>query len=134
MLDYSRYTASEKERLDTYATGGLLNCWIVSMESTASHDRGAGERNVRDRHTILIEGFRSVTSAPDSEAAHQEMVEAIRSTLHANRKLPGAGGGIAGWLSGPVQVQQFNTVLFFRSVLAWHARLTVVAEEVVQGG
>ena len=130
VLDYSRYTASEKERINTYVSGGLLNCWIVTRESTAAHDRGAGEGNVRDRHTISIEGFRAVTSAADSEKAHQDLVEAVRSVLHNNRKLPNG----AGWLSTPVQVQQFNAVMFFHSVLSWHAKLTVVAEEVMQGG
>ena len=130
VLDYSRYTASEKQRLDTYVSGGLLNCWIVTRESTAAHDRGAGSLNVRDRHTIVIEGFRAVSSAADSEKSHQDMVEAVRSQLHANRKLPGG----AGWLSTPVQVPQFNAVMFFHSVLSWHAKLTVIAEDIMQGG
>lgn len=130
VLDYSRYAASERERLDTYVSGGVLHCWIVTRESTAAHDVGAGEKNVRDRHTITLEGYRAVSSAADSEKLHQEMAEAVRSKLHANRKLPGA----AGWLSTPVQVQQFNSVMFFHTVLSWHAKLTVTAEEVMQGG
>ncbi len=130
VLDYSRYAPSEKERLDTYVSSGVLNCWIVTRESTAAHDRGAGPLNVRDRHTISIEGFRAVTSASNSERLHQDLVEAVRSILHNNRKLPSS----AGWLSAPVQVQQFNTVMFFHAVLAWHAKLTVIAEETMQGG
>ncbi|MBI2815457.1 MAG: hypothetical protein HYX72_00810 [Acidobacteria bacterium] len=130
VLDYSRYAASERERLDTYVSGGVLHCWIVTRESTAAHDLGAGDKNVRDRHTITIEGYRAVASAADSERLHQEMAEAVRSALHNNRKLPSD----AGWLSTPVQVQQFNSVMFFRTVLCWHAKLTVTAEEVMQGG
>jgi hypothetical protein len=130
VLDYSRYVSSERDRIETYVSGGLLNCWIVTRESTAAHDRGAGALNVRDRHTITIEGFRAVASGANSEKLHQEMVEAVRAALHANRNLPNG----AGWLSTPVQVQQFNSVMFFHAVLAWHAKLTLIAEEVMQGG
>ena len=130
VLDYSRYSPSEKDRIDTYVSGGVLNCWIVTRESTESHDRGAGPLNIRDRHTIAIEGFRAVTAAANSEQLHQDMVESVRAALHNNRSLPNA----AGWLSTPVQVQSFRTVMFFHSVLAWHAKLTVIAEETMQGG
>ena len=134
VLDYSRYASSERERIETYVSGGVLNCWIVTRESTAAHDRGAGLINVRDRHTISIEGFRAVTSAANSEKLHQELVEAVRTMLHANRKLPIINGVSAGWLSTPVQVQQFNSVMFFHAVLSWHVKLTVIAEEEIQGG
>jgi hypothetical protein len=130
VLDYSRYTPGEKERIETYVSGGLLNCWIVTRESTAAHDRGAGDNNVRDRHTISIEGFRAVSSAADSEKLHQVLAESVRSALHANRRLPSG----AGWLSTPVQLQQFNTVMFFHAVLSWHVKLTVIAEDIMQGG
>src|ERR1019366_9105765 len=85
VLDYSRYTASEKERIDTYVSAGVLNAWIVTRESTAAHDRGAGPLNVRDQHKIVIEGFRAVASDAGSEQLHQDLVEAVRAKLHQNR-------------------------------------------------
>ena len=130
VLDYSRYTSSEKQRIDTYVSGGVLNCWIVTRESTAAHDRGSGPLNIRDRHIISIEGFRAVSSPADSAKLHQDLVEAVRLKLHNNRMLPDS----AGWISTPVQVQQFDAVMFFRSVLSWHAKLTLIAEETVAGG
>lgn len=130
VLAYSRYTASEKERLDTYVTGGVLNPWIVTRESTTAHDRGAGPLNVRDQHKIAIEGFLAVTSAPDSEQNFQNLIEAVRSALHSNRTLPNG----AGWLSTPVQVDAVNAVMFFGNILCWHAKLSVTGEEVRMGG
>src|SRR3990172_2637265 len=84
VLDYSRYTASEKEKIDTYAFNGLLNCWIVTRESTKAYDRGAGATNVRSQHKIVIVGFRAITAGATSEHDHQMLAETVRSTLHAN--------------------------------------------------
>jgi hypothetical protein len=130
VLDYSRYTSSEKERIDTYVSNGVLNAWIVTRESSAAHDRGAGPLNVRDQHKVVIEGFRAVASGAESEKLHQDLVEAVRAELHQNRLLP-AG---AGWLSTPVQVEAINAVMFFGVVLCWHAKLSVIGEEVRMGG
>lgn len=124
VLEYSRYTPGEQERLETYVSGGLLNCWIVTREATATRDRGAGEKNIRDQHTIVIHGYRAVTSAVDSEKGHQNLVESVRDKLHDNRQLLGGG-----WLSTPVSVREFNAVMFFNAVLCWHTTLVVVAEE-----
>ena len=129
VLEYSRYTPGEQERLETYVSGGLLNCWIVTREATATRDRGAGGKNIRDQHTIVIHGYRAVTSAVDSEKGHQNLVESVRDKLHDNRQLLGGG-----WLSTPVSVREFNAVMFFNAVLCWHATLVVVAEEKLQGG
>lgn len=129
VLEYSRYTPGEKERLDTYASDGVLNCWIVTREATATRDRGAGTKNIRDQHTVVIHGYRAVTSATGSEKLHQDLVESVRDKLHDNRKLLGGG-----WLSTPVSVRQFNAVMFFNAVLCWHAELVVVAEEKLAGG
>ncbi len=129
VLDYSRYTSGEKERLDTYVSGGVLNAWIVTREATAARDVGAGPKNIREQHSIVIHGYRAVTSAADSEKLHQDLVEAVRAKLHDNRKLLGGG-----WLSAPVSVRAFNTVMFFNAVLCWHAELVVTAEEKLQGG
>src|SRR4051812_991243 len=113
VLAYSRYAASEKERIDSYVSGGVLNWWIGRRESTSAHDRGAGPQNVRNRHVIVIDGYRAVSSSASSEQAHQELAEAVRAALHSQRMLPSG----AGWLSTPVQVAQFNTVMFLKSVL-----------------
>lgn len=129
VLDYSRYTPAEKERLDTYVSSGRLHCWIVTREATAARDAGAGPQNIRDQHAIVIHGYRAVTAAADSEKLHQDMAESVRTKLHQNRKLLGGG-----WLSSPVSVRAFNAVMFFSSVLCWHAELVVVAEEKLQGG
>ena len=130
VLAYSRYTESEQQRIETYVSNGILNTWIVTRDSTAAHDRGVGPLNVRDRHKIVIEGFRAVTQAANSEQLHQDLVEAVRTQLHNNRELPEG----AGWLSTPVQVEAFNAVMFFGAVLCWHAKLSVIGEEVKQGG
>lgn len=129
VLDYSRYTASEKERNDTYVANGVLNCWIVSRSATAARDRGMGPKNIRSQHTILIEGFRAVTSAADSEKLHQDLAEKVRGKLHDNRKLNGKG-----WLSSPVSVVQFAAAMFMGAVLCWYVKLQVTAEDTLQGG
>ncbi len=143
VLNYSRYTPEEGVHFETYvqkdpedSTKGLLHCWIVTRESTKSHDRGAGPVNIRDQHKIVIEGFRALQSGKTSELLHQEMAEAIRAKLHENRKLPSADdpNASAGWLSSPVQVEAFDVRMFQGAVLAWHAKLSFTAEPVLQGG
>lgn len=125
-----RYFQNEKEIKDNCVASGIVNVAFVTREQTAAHDRGAGPSNARSRHKIVIEAFRAVASGAESEKAHQDLAEAFRDALHGSRRLPGG----AGWLSTPVQVEQFGRVMFANSILCWHAKLSVIAEDVVQGG
>lgn len=127
---YRLYAADEAARKGLFVADGVLNTWSVTREQTPAHDRGAGPVNVRRQHSILIEGFRAVTSAANSEQLHQERAEAIVVELENNRKLPGG----AGWLSGAIQVPQFGMAMFMMTVLSWYAKITVIAEDVMQGG
>lgn len=131
VLEYYRYTKSEQERNAAYLLPGVkeFHPSIVRRESSAARDRGAGADNVRDAHLIVVHCYRAMTSAADSEKKLQVFVEDLRKKLRANRKLPAA----AGWLSAPPQVRAFNEVMF-TGVVCWHAEVTVIAEDVMQGG
>lgn len=124
VMVYSRYTPSEKELTDTFSSAGVLRPWLITRESTASKDMGP--QWSRDTHTVVLHGYRAVTSAAGSEQSLQDEAEAVRAKLRDEtvRLLGGAGRIIT-----PCSCRVFNAVMFANQILAWHAELVIQAEE-----
>jgi hypothetical protein len=127
VLKHFRYAPEEKERQDLYVAAGVLNVVFITREKTEAKDRGAGPKNIGDKHTIALHFYRAIAAGAESEKALQDLVESARDKLHSDRKIGGKG-----WLHTPVQVPQFVPVMF-AGALCWYCKATVLAEEKVFG-
>ena len=122
---YWNYAETEAELKEKYVAGGIIHAWIVTRESLTAEDLGPNFR--RDRHKIVIHGFRSLEKHPDGEQRHQELVEAVRAVFDPQgaRHLPSN----AGFIRTPVQVEDFGTAVFAGFGLCWYAKLSFEAEQ-----
>lgn len=99
--------ATRKEHFEAYfkhAALAYMQGWTITRESSAEMTRTQARTNDR-RHLMVIRGYRALASQGASEAAFQDLVEAVSDALRAkeNDQL----GGTAD-LVGPPSVRIFE--------------------------
>jgi hypothetical protein len=126
VLKHWRYTKTAPELQAAYVgEDGKLHPWVVTAGAVTVKDQGPGWHD--DVFEIVVEGYRAVASAEDSELLHQVEAEAVRLALsdETNRLLGNDG---TGRLTTPCARRLWDARNFAGQVLCWHAQLVTYAE------
>ncbi len=123
--DHKKYVNDDNSFNSAFKSGNAINAWMLTRDSTKAEDRGPN--NEYDVHQIVVAGYMSVQESGATEAAFQALVETVRSTFNANRRLSFNNVKAAHW-SSPTSARLVGYVMF-GGVLCHYCELVTQVED-----
>lgn len=114
------WQTEQQFRAGARTTGGSIQFWFLTRESTSASD--LGPQFTARKHRIAIHGYAGVSDAAASEQAFQMLIEDVVEALGADRKLQTTARH-----SGPTSVRTVDFRVI-SNVLCHHAELVLDVE------
>lgn len=122
VYDSVRHWQTEQQfRAGARTTGGTIQFWFLTRESTSAAD--LGPQFTARKHRIAVHGYVGVSDSNESEKSFQALIEEVIEALGADRKLQTTARHC-----GPASVRTVDFRVI-SNVLCHHAELVVEVED-----